>query len=91
MLDHKYKIMHCKEYDAKRNLTREWCEVYCYKKRFFFFTRWWVETERRFDSGGGHNAPIQFKDEQEAFDYIGRVSMGIPKDTVIRKEGCSYI
>ena len=91
MLKNPYKIVHSKEYNAKRIMVREWWEAHCFKTRFLFFKRWWPETETVYDSGGGHQSIIRFNSEEEAFKYIERVSMDVPKETVIRKECYEYI
>ena len=91
-LEDTYRIIHCKQYNSERQISSQWWEVECYKKKWWSFgKRWFTETQELFSSGGPFDVPLKFTSESDAFNYIGRVSQKIPKDTVIREPVKSFI
>lgn len=87
-----YRIVHCKEFNDERKLRDEWWEVECLKSKWWSFgSRWFAETEALWSTGGSFNVPLRFDSEQHAFEYIGRVSMQVPKNKVIRETATSFI
>lgn len=80
-----YRVVHCKQYDNERKLQEEWWEVQCYKSKWWSFgKRWFTEMTTLCSSGGDFDVPTKFRSDQDAFEYIGRVSANIPKNTVTR-------
>lgn len=91
-LSNTYRIIHCQEYNAERQLRSEWWEVECFKSKWWSLgKRWFAETQALWSSGGDFDVHLRFDSEQKAFDYIGRISTNVPKQTVVRTPVSSYI
>ena len=91
-LENTYRIIHCKQYNDVRELRDEWWEVQCFKSKWWSFgKRWFTETTALWSSGGDFYVPTRFSSEQKAFEYIGRVSINVPKNTIIREPIKSFI
>jgi hypothetical protein len=84
-----YRIVLCKDYNAKREVAHQWWIVQCYKKKWWTFGKkmWFTETE----GFGDYCSPLKFFSEKEAFDYIGRMNQNVPKETVIQEPVCNYL
>ncbi len=91
-LKNTYRIVHCKEYNDRRELRDSWWEVECFKSKWWSFgSHWFVEKQAFWSSGGNYYSNMRFESEQSAFDYIGRVSTKVPKSAVIREPVKSFI
>ena len=92
-LKNTYRIINCKEYNDERNLKDHWWEVECFTSTWWSFGKkfWVTEKQSYWSTGGDFYIPIRFTSEQDAFDYIGRISKNIPKNKIIREPATSFI
>lgn len=88
-----YRIIHCKVYNSYRQMSDQYWHVECFKPRWWSLGHkmWTVETQSMWSSGGEFHVPLRFDSEEGAFDYIGRVSQKIPKDTTVKEPVKSFI
>lgn len=86
-----YRIISCKEYNAKREISDQWWIVQKEKTGWFGRVKWVTEKEGMWCSGGTFYVDLKFHTEKDAFDYIGRMNQGVPKQTVIEEPVCSYL